>query len=408
MALYEGVKPIEGSRSKTQLVKSGHLSPAGDFVLSNKFITDPKLKAIWNQGGDKGGALFRYQYGGTGDEWVTISQGRFIGVDTPQFNFLDQIYKVPVALPGMVDNYNVSGMVPFNISKDFLEEDKFGAKKPPIITTEYVVLPWLPQFTPSTKTGVDAIVEEETKLTVENKMPWGCLIGEAQVGDFVKSTASGRATKWVRGTDLDCDRVGKILEIDVNQESWGWQKWMLLNPAEVDKEDKMMNRSGVSNMPTDSGYPFDPDYREGGGAYDILNGYQSQFTENPQGIAGLHDGTGNFKGYGRNDTLYTDLEIGVVPQGVPDDTMVVFNAVDYAGGKAKNIVADSVVVRIDGAVIGKENITVDEKYGTIAVKVKAAHAGKAVKADYKMLFRGTPSYLDFKGVVGSVSILLQM
>lgn len=403
MPLYQGVKPIDGSRSKTHLIKSGHAAPAADIVLSKVFINDDQLKTIWEDG-----TLFNYQYGGPGVENVTIPQGRFVGACNPEFNFHDQLYKTPIALPGTSRDNNVIGMVPYNVCKDYLEEDMFGGNKPGFITTEYVVLPYLPGYAPSTEYTAAGIVDEETRLTVENKMPWGAVIGEIGVGDFVKSTPSGRACKWIKGTDAECERVGKVIEMDLNQTGWGWMEWMLLNPAEKDKMDKTINRSGVSSLPSDYGYPFDPSFREGQGIYEILNQYQSQFTENPTGLEGLHDGSGNFKGYGRNDSVYKDMKLGNLPTISKDGTIVVMQAVDHAGGKAKNLVKDTVKVTIDGTLVAADKISIDEKYGTISIEATTAQSGKAVTAEYKLKHYGTPSYLDFKDVVGSVSVLLQL
>lgn len=185
-------------------------------------------------------------------------------------------------------------------------------------------------------------------------------------------------------------------------------EWMLLNPAELDPMDKKINRSGVSGLPSDYGYPFDPSFREGHGIYDLLNQYQSQFTSNPMGLEGLHDGTGSFTGYGRNDSIYTDMALGVIPVGVADKTIVMMNAVDMAGNKAKNLVAEGIVVKIDNVVVAADKYTVDEQYASISIEVTAAQAGKAVTATYKLMHYGTPSYLDFKDVMGSCSILLQL
>lgn len=404
MALYRGIERIEGSRSHTHLIKSGHAAPATDLVLSKQFKDDKQLNRIWENG-----VLFKYNYGGVGTEDVCIPQGRFVGVCNPEFNFHDQLYKTPISLPGMSRDNNVIGMVPYNICKDYLEDDMFGGNKPSVITTEFVVLPFVIGEEPSTNYNIAGVIDEETRLTVENKMPYGCVLGDIGVGDFVKATPSGRACKWVKGVDAECDRVGKVLEIDLNQTGWGFMEWIMLNPAEKDEMDKTINRSGVSSLPTDYGYPYDPSYRDGQGIYDILNQYQSQFVENPHGLEGLHDGSGDYLGFGRNDTVYKDMSLGNVPPSVAQDgTIIMLHAVDAAGNKAKNLVKDSVKVKIDGVPVDESKITIDEKYATISIEVLAAQAGKSVTAEYKLKHYGTPSYLDFKGVVGSVSILLQL
>lgn len=218
MALERGIKPIDGSRSKTHLIKSGHAAPAADLVLSKIFLTDEKLNKVWDKG-----VLFNYQYGGVGVEAVCIPQGRFVGVCSPEFNFHDQLYKTPIALPGNSRDNNVIGMVPYNVCKDYLEEDAFGGNKPGFITTEYVVLPWLPGHAPSTDFTSTGIVDEENRITVANKAAYGAVLGEIGVGDFIKSTPSGRACKWIKGTDAECDRIAKVLEMDINQTGWGYE-----------------------------------------------------------------------------------------------------------------------------------------------------------------------------------------
>ena len=62
MALFEGSKRIEGTRSNTHLVKSGHMSPAEDWLLDPKFM-DTDMTSVFNDG-----VLLKYQYGGTGNE----------------------------------------------------------------------------------------------------------------------------------------------------------------------------------------------------------------------------------------------------------------------------------------------------------------------------------------------------
>lgn len=415
MALMNGIKKQEGSRSKTHLIKSGHASPASDFVLDRIFLYGPaktetvtdekieKFKTIWNDG-----VLFNYQFGGPGVSSVVIPQGRLVGVNAPQFNFLDQVYKTPISLPGLIANKNVVGMVPYNICKDALELDQFGGNKPTAVTQEYVVLPYMPGTKPSTEYTLDGVLDEEERITVQEKMPWGALIGEIKTGEKVMATPSGRCTKYDESTGQD--PIGRVWEMDLNQESWGWLKWMLMNPAEADKSDKMINRSGTSSLPSDGGYPYNFEYRDGDGIYEVLNAYQSKFVSNPTGMEGLHDGTGNYEGFGRNETVYKDMDLGVVPEGIVDGAMVVFQAVDYVGNKAKNIIKESLELKLDETVIDAEKITVNEKLGTIAVVIDSAteSANKKVTATYKMKHYGTPSYLDFRGVVGSVSILLQM
>ena len=56
MALFEGSKRIEGTRSNTHLVKSGHMSPAEDWLLDPYFM-DKEMSSVFNDG-----VLLKYQY----------------------------------------------------------------------------------------------------------------------------------------------------------------------------------------------------------------------------------------------------------------------------------------------------------------------------------------------------------
>ena len=110
------------------------------------------------------------------------------------------------------------------------------------------------------------------------------------------------------------------------------------------EDDAFLNRSGASNMPSDEGYPYDPTYAEGN---TLFQNYQSQLITNPTGIVGLHDGAGNYAGFGKNDTEYKDMVIGTIDAGTIAGTAVQLQAVDFAGGKLKNL-QQGIVVKIDG------------------------------------------------------------
>ena len=76
MALMDnGYKRIDGSRSNTALVKSGHMSPAEEWLVDDRFEKNERLKTIW-----KDGSLFTYIYGGPGMQQVVIPKGRVVGV----------------------------------------------------------------------------------------------------------------------------------------------------------------------------------------------------------------------------------------------------------------------------------------------------------------------------------------
>lgn len=394
MALFEGYNRVEGSRSNTALIKSGHSAPAEEWLLDPRFMNDTTLSSIWNKG-----SMMTYTYGGPGMEDITIPKGRMMGVSTPVKDFVTKKFKTVITLPGISLNNNTIGMTPYNLAKDLLQVDRFGGNTPSVITQEYVTLPYIPSVEPATmdKAGM---LKEEKDLSQDLKMPWGAVIGKLEVGDYVKSTPSGRLTKWIKGTDGAEEIVGQCLACDLNAESTGWEKWVLWNETEVSEDDNYMNRSG--KLPYDNGYPFDPEYRKGTEKYQYIN---SEFLSDPTGIPGLHDGSGNYVGFGRNETEFTDIDLGVVPDTAADGTLLQINAKDYAGGNLTYL-QEGVKVKIGDAEVAPENITIDYTKGLITIKLAAADAGKQITGTYKAHFYGTPTYLDFKGVVGAMNILL--
>ena len=398
MALFNGTKRNEGSRSNTGLVKSGHASPAGMWML------DPKFKDVSMSGIFKDGVLTTYKYGGPGMEEVVIPKGRAVGMGAPVKDYQTGLYRTVITLPGLATNGDVAGIAPYNFTKDMLQEDRFGGNDPAIITQDYITLPYIPSVAANANYTVAGVLAEEQALTVDLKMPWGAVIGAGVVPNtYLKATPSGRLCLWVKGTDNPVDVVGQVLEVDFNAEPWGWMKWVLWDESARQEDDNVINRSGASNLPSDGGYPFDPAYNEG---LTVFNQYQTQFVNNPTGIPGLHDGSGNYYGYGKNDTDYTNMALGTVPAGAVDNTYMVLQAKDYAGGSIKNL-QEGVVVKIAGVAVAADRLTIDYTTGQITLKAMAADKGLAITATYKALHYGTPSYLDFKGVVGSVSILLK-
>lgn len=396
--MFEGYKRIEGSRSNTHLIKSGHASPAQEWML------DPRFKSNAMSSAFRDGALFIYQYGGPGMTEVVIPKGRMVGVSTPVKDFVSKTFKTVITLPGLALNGNTIGMVPMNLAKDLLQEDRFGGNQPMIITMDYVELPYIPSATPAATMDVNGLLAEEINLSITNKMPWGAVIGKLEVGDYVKSTASGRLTKWVKDVDNACDIVGQCLACDLNGEPWGWEKWVLWDESAIKEDDKFMNRSGTSQLPSDTGYPFDPLYSEGNNVFQHVH---SKALIDPTGIPGLHDGSGNYTGYGKNDTEYKDMLLGTIPAGTVKDTLMIFNTKDYAGGTLKHI-QEGIVVKIGNvAATAEQIVSIDYKNGAITLKLPATVEATDVTATYKAFHYGTPTYLDFKGVQGAMNILLK-
>ena len=391
MALFRGYENQQGSRSHTALVRSGHMSPAEKWILDPTFL-DKKMSSIF-----KDGVLFNYQYGGPGMDEVVIPKGRVVGVGASVKDFVSKKFLASITLPGLALNANTIGMAPYNFTKDWFQLDRFGGNQPSIITLDYVELPYMPGFTPETSYDATGVLKEEQAISVDNRMPWGAVIGECQNGDYLKATPSGRLTKWKSGTDKPEDIVGQVLASDLNAEPTGWLKWMLWEEQYKYDDDKFINRSGVSNLPSDEGYPFDPTYAEGN---TIFQNYQSNLINNPTGIIGLHDGSGNYDGFGKNDTEYKDIELGTKEAAKP--FLGAFK--DFAGGILKNI-QQGVVVKVAGSEVPADKVTIDYKQGLITIAADVAE-GK-VTATYKAMHYGTPSWADFKGVQGAMYVLLK-
>lgn len=391
MALFRGYENQQGSRSHTALVRSGHMSPAEKWILDPTFL-DKKMSSIF-----KDGVLFNYQYGGPGMDEVVIPKGRVVGVGASVKDFVSKKFLASITLPGLALNANTIGMAPYNFTKDWFQLDRFGGNQPSIITLDYVELPYMPGFTPETTYDATGVLKEEQAISVDNRMPWGAVIGECQNGDYLKATPSGRLTKWNPDTDKPHEIVGQVLASDLNAEPTGWLKWMLWEEQYKYEDDKFINRSGVSNLPSDEGYPFDPTYAEGN---TIFQNYQSNLINNPTGIIGLHDGSGNYDGFGKNDTEYKDIELGTKEATKP--FLGAFK--DFAGGILKNI-QQGVVVKVADAEVPAEKVTIDYRQGLITIAADVT-AGK-VTATYKAMHYGTPSWADFKGVQGAMYVLLK-
>ena len=397
MALFRGYQNQQGSRSNTALVRSGHMSPAEKWLLDPTFLQND-MSGVF-----KDGVLFNYQYGGPGMDEVVIPKGRAVGVANPVKDFVSKKYVTTITLPGLANNQNVIGMAPYNFTKDWFQFDRFGGNQPSVITLEYVELPYMPGFTANSNYNKSGVLAEEQEISINNRMPWGAVIGEVQVGDYVKATPSGRLTKWVKGTDNPVDIVGQIYASDLNAEVEGWIKWVLWEEQYKKEDDQFINRSGVSNLSSDEGYPFDPTYADGN---TIFQNYQSNLVNNPTGILGLHDGSGNYDGFGKNDTEYTNMKIGTIVAGTAADTVVQFQAVDFAGGKLENL-QQGVTVKVGETEVAADKLNIDYRKGIITITLAAAvNADTDVTATYKALHYGTPSWMDFKGVHGAMYVLL--
>lgn len=399
MAMFEKRTKNDGSRSNTHLVLSGHASPAQKYLLDRNFMSE-SMKTVTPDG-----VLFEYAYGGARQTEVTIPKGRFVSAGKSVEDLTTGKFYPTLTLPGMVKATHGIGMVPYNITKDYLQEDKFGGNQPSIITQEYVELPYMPGVTASTEYTIAGVVDEEKRISKDLKMPWGAVIGQdVKINDYVKTTPSGRLTKWDPTSDKYHEIVGQVIGEDLNQTPFGWLEWALSDPSTVDmKGSEFANKVGASNT-LGADYPFDPEVKE---FPQIDEGVLGNKLTNPTGMSGIHDGSGNFPGYGKNDTLYDGMNLGDTPSSLTDNTVMAFRAKDYAGGNMVNVIEDTVEVKIDGTAISTDRFNVNEKEGIINVTLMAVDAGKTVTASYKAKHFGTHGSLDFKGVVGSLKVLLQ-
>jgi hypothetical protein len=312
-----------------------------------------------------------------------------------------------ITLPGLAVGGNTIGMVPYNLTRDMVNNfDRFGGNQPSIITSEYVTLPYIPGTTGiSIDFTAAGIVTEESYFSAKSglNMPWGAVVGTVNVGDYVKATPSGRLTKWDRANDKADQIVGQILAADMNQEQWGWLKWVMWNEQARNEDNAYINKSGTSSLPSDQGYPFDPNYELGNTTFQQ---YQSRYVTDPTGIPGLHDGSGNYDGFGRNDTTYTNTFAAVT--AVTVDTTTNYVLTDYAGNRLQNIRAiDSVTIGGTAIDLTNDVKIVDAKNGVISITRHNAGPVGAVVVTFRAYHYGTSSYLDFKGVVGSYNILLK-
>lgn len=407
MALYEGVKKVNGTRSYTKLVKSGHMSPAEDWVIDPRIATDSNLKSVFEKG-----VLLHYDYGGPGMTDVIIPMGRIVGVAGAVKDFKTKQYKTTITFPGMSTNNNVIGVVPYNITKDYTQEDRFGGNQPSVITLDYISLPYLPGVEPSTNYNSQGVADEENRISKGLQMPWGSVLGADVVeGDYLKASPSGRFIKWKKGTDNFCDVVGQVLAVDLNTEPWGWFKWMLKDPSLRSEEDAFINRSGASNLPSDGGYPYDPSYADGN---NVFQQWQSELVNDPTGYPGLHDGSGNYPGYGKNDTVQSATAVDFFEGTESEDTDIKVYEIKDINGEPINHLDTIISLKLmtggskdQETILTEEDYTVDYAKGKIFIPYKSKYGKCDLKLEYLNKYYGIPSYIDFKGVVGSLFVLLK-
>lgn len=358
MAIFEREsKRKPGTQSNNKLVISNGFSPA------EHFITDPDLPV-----------LFNYEYGGPGQNEVVIAKGHLVGAK-PAAAIDYESGKSKTVLTLASDATPVVGMAPYNFTKH--HDDFLDGNQPAIITREYVELPYFG--------GNVADVKD---------MKWGAAYGDLKIGDLVtysrEAENAGKVIKWVSGTHSVNSIAGQVLGLEADQEPQGWLKWALWDEA-AKQQDLGADKTGYQ-APDQGGFPYDANYAEG--TVDI-DGYLSQFTTNPTGVPGLHDGD--------QRSLTQQLEQKVVGAG---QTSVSLNHKNIVDGTVtvKEGATTFVEVNTIAGVDGPGKYYVDYKNGQILTN---SAAGGTLDITYRAHFFGTPSGLNFKGVQGAVRILLR-
>lgn len=362
MAIFQSsTRRKPGTRSNTALVKSGGMSPAGQWV------TDPNLPI-----------RFFYDYGGPGQKEVVVPKGFLVGVAPKRYKD-DALGTLKNALTLATETIRPFGVAPYSFTKHW--EDFLDGNQPSVITRDYIELPWYPN-------QADAAAQN-----------WGAIYGALQPNDLVTWSRDpqnyGHFIKWVEGTHSAADIIGQVGEIEEDQEIAGWMKWAMWDEsARREDQDGPVNKSGYS-APSDGGYPYDPEYSRLGKNGE--NGYFSQYYTTPgdaTGIPGLTDGKQ------RAETVHSrDF---VIAAGTKAGTIVQFQL------GMKNIINGTTQVNVENTPAPASSFTVDAGNGIVSYVVPAdVGAQQAVKVSFRAEFYGTPAHLDFKGVAAGVRILLK-
>jgi hypothetical protein len=360
MALFEAKAKIRpGSQSNTKLTVSGHESPAESWV------TDQNLPI-----------LFNYTYGGWAQKEVVIAKGVMVAVG-PQI-IDDEKGKLANTITIANGTNPVVGMAPYNITKHY--PGFLTGNRPTIITEDYVELPWFPN--PS---DAEAVY-------------WGLATGASlQAGDLLKPDVNGKLVKWVEGTDSIKQISAQILAFELDQEPFGWLRWALWDESALN-EDRGPQSKSTFQLPPDSGFPFDPNFRDGlagNGQNGEANpqSYWTPWTVDPTGIPGVLDGSQR----ALNVQNYTTSIAANTQPGT-----LVFNV------GLQEIVDQTVQVYIGGVQQDPSTFTVDLKNGIVYYNLTSVPvSAQTVSIQFRANFYGTPAGWDFRGAVGAVRLLLK-
>lgn len=385
MALFDGAKRVEGSRSHSRLVVSEGFSPA------ERWITDPDLNP-----------LFEHHYGGPG--FVVIPKGTICSVGAAVYDYevgrevnvltiADDSSKTPVG----VAPYNIYQRVTGRLYHNF----------PSIITRDYIEVPYFSDINDVYNDTTSGTTEPPVSLNSNTlKMRWGCAYGTLAVGDFVGSDKFGKFIKVdTPATNFD-KIVGQVLAMELDMPPTGWLKWLDWATEQGERADDQ-NRLPYPTNPN-TGRPWTPDYKW-------------PLTPDYRGIPGMTDGAqmGNKTVTSETvSTKYTDddsTDTHKIPAGSEAGQIVVFRLANAP------VVKDTVKVyntattpaELDG------NVHVDTDTGWVYYTVTSADAATtaattpadlevAISYEYHDLdYLGVPAAWDFKGSSGAVRILLK-
>lgn len=368
MALYfnrDEYRRKPGTRSNLKLRISGGDGPA------TQYIADKTLPV-----------LFEYPYGGPGQKDIIISKGMVVAVKTTlETDFETQKKRTVLTLPGRPGAGNVVGMVPYNVARPV--DDQLTANMPTIWTRDYVELPLL-------RNADDAAL-----------VKWGAVYQDGDTivpGDYLVANTTdprnlGKLIKYKKGVHDPADIVGQVLELEIDSTPFGWLEWVMWDEAAY-KQDVEGGARKLYPTPgeDDENYGYDPAYRDGTRYLDP-DGYFSRFsTKGGQGIPGLTDGAN------RGATVWTKST--TVPAGFDINNAIVVR-LDY-----KNVIADTVIVKLDGNPITTFNV--DERNGIVYVTLEQpVTADATLTISYRARMAGTPAGWDFLGTIGAAKILLK-
>lgn len=353
MALIEGMNYTRKERSANfRLIVSGGESP------TEAFITDPSLPVV-----------LQYSFGGPGLRSVVIPKGLACAVKGMGVDFETGKKKPILTIADGTLPY--IGIAPYNIAQKI--NDRLVGNQPTVVCRAYIELPYIP--------NADDCAQ----------VKYGAVFGNLQPGDLVKVAGGvnkGHLTKWEETDGLKAI-VGKVWAIEDEQEPWGWFKWVMWDEA-AKRADQPVPDWAQNAVPTDSGYPYEPKYRDGTLDMDY---YLNQYLTNPKGIPGLTDGTQ------RAATQWA--KAFTVPAGSTAGSQVIVT-LDY-----KNVIPGTVGVTIGGSPVDSTNVVVDYKAGVVTITLPQDYAAATDgNITYKAFFFGTPPGWDYIGAVGVARILI--